>query len=78
MQKRLQTNEPAFLTRKDAAIYLAIAPETFSAWLRRGIIVPTSGTNLFDPKELDEAMDRLSSKLDAWRSNRQALKAREE
>ncbi len=69
-------NQPQLFTRTRAAAYLQLAQETFSAWLRRGIIPgPLEGTNRYDQKDLDAAMDELSSDFEAWLSSRRARKA---
>ena len=66
------------LTRESAAEYCSLSPQSFSAWVSIGRL-PRSipGTNRWDLKALDLALDMLSglghdeeSALDSWRKAR--------
>lgn len=66
------------VTREEAAEYCALSPSTFSLWVREGRLPPAlSGTNRYDLKAIDRALDSLSgiehvelSALDSWREKR--------
>ncbi|GEO18068.1 hypothetical protein MAE02_57640 [Microvirga aerophila] len=52
---------PRCLSRADAALYCGLTPEGFDAWVRRGIVPsPISGTQRWDRKAIDVALDRAS------------------
>ncbi len=80
--------QPRGLTREDAAAYCGLSPEGFDAWVKRGIIPgPIPGTQRWDRKAIDLALDRASgiqcssdtaaSPFKAWRSNREGQDARD-
>jgi hypothetical protein len=70
---------PRGLTRDDAAAYCGLSPEGFDEWVKRGIVPgPIPGTQRWDRKAIDVALDRASGlespqeKEDAferWRAN---------
>jgi len=71
--------QPRGITREEAAIYCGCSTATFSNWVRRGIVPgPLPGTNRWDRKAIDAALDRASgleptlreSPLEAWRVRR--------
>jgi hypothetical protein len=69
---------PRLLTRESAAQYCSLSVQSFSAWISAGRLpVPIPGTNRWDLKALDLALDSLSgiphddaSALDNWRETR--------
>ncbi len=71
---------PRGLTREDAAAYCGLSPEGFDAWVKRGIVPgPIPGTQRWDRKAIDLALDRASglesptekgNPLDQWRAGR--------
>src|SRR4051812_8823333 len=53
--------QPRGLTRQDAAAYCGLTPEGFDDWVRRGIAPgPIAGTQRWDRKAIDLALDRAS------------------
>ena len=68
--------EPRGLTREDAAAYCGLTPEGFDEWVRRGIVPgPIPGTQRWDRKAIDLALDRASgiatmkeSAFDDWKA----------
>ncbi len=80
--------QPRGLTREDAAAYCGLTPDGFDAWVRRGIVPgPIPGTQRWDRKAIDLALDRASgiqssgeataSPFKAWRSSREDQDARD-
>ena len=72
---------PLLLTREQAAAYCGVGVTTFTAWVRRGIVPgPVSGTQRWDRKAIDGALDALSriddefelNALDQWKAARLA------
>jgi hypothetical protein len=69
---------PRLLTRAQAAIYCNISVSTFSNWVKIGRLpLPISGTNRWDLRAIDQALDALSgitnepaSALDLWKLQR--------
>ena len=68
--------QPRGLTREDAAAYCGLMPEGFDEWVRRGIVPgPIPGTQRWDRKAIDLALDRASgittmkdSAFDEWKT----------
>ena len=53
--------QPRGLTRDDAAAYCGLTPEGFDGWVKRGIVPgPIPGTQRWDRKAIDVALDRAS------------------
>ncbi len=53
--------QPRGLTREDAAAYCGLTPEGFDVWVKRGIVPgPIPGTQRWDRKAIDLALDRAS------------------
>ncbi|MEP9355030.1 hypothetical protein ABLE93_15690 [Xanthobacter sp. KR7-65] len=78
--------EPRCLTLQQAADYCALTRSGFSAWQRQGLVPgPIPGTNRWDRKALDAALDKASGlreagampedPWDAWERERDAAKA---
>ncbi len=71
--------EPRGLAREDAAAYCGLAPEGFDEWVKRGIVPgPIPGTQRWDRRAIDLALDRASgidtvkkSALDEWKARRE-------
>jgi hypothetical protein len=69
---------PRGLTREDAAAYCGLAPEGFDQWVKRGLVPgPIPGTQRWDRKAIDLALDRASgldtikgSAFDTWKARR--------
>lgn len=58
--------EPRCLTREQAAEYCGVSPSGFSAWQRQGLVPgPIPGTNRWDRKALDAALDKASGLREA-------------
>ena len=70
--------DPRLLTRETASQYCSLSTQSFSAWVSAGRLpAPIPGTNRWDLKALDLALDNLSgisdsesSALDFWRTTR--------
>lgn len=80
------TAERRCLTREQAAEYCGVSPSGFSAWQRQGLVPgPIPGTNRWDRKALDAALDKASGLREAgaqpedaytaWKRERDAAKA---
>jgi hypothetical protein len=75
---QIASPNPRLVDRREAASYCSLRPRTFSAWVRKGRLPPPiEGTNRWDLKALDLALDSLSgikdiegSALDEWRAKR--------
>jgi hypothetical protein len=53
--------QPRGLAREDAAAYCGLTPEGFDEWVKRGIVPgPIPGTQRWDRKAIDLALDRAS------------------
>ena len=53
--------QPRGLTRDEAAAYCGLNPEGFDQWVKRGIVPgPIPGTQRWDRKAIDLALDRAS------------------
>ena len=53
--------QPRGLTREDAAAYCGLTPEGFDDWVKRAIVPgPIPGTQRWDRKAIDLALDRAS------------------
>lgn len=69
------------LTRREAAAYCRLSPQTFSLWIAKGRL-PTAieGTSRWDIQAIDAALDQLSgvnssshpSALDLWKAKKNA------
>lgn len=60
------------LTREQAAEYCGVSPSGFSAWQRQGLVPgPIPGTNRWDRKALDAALDKASGLREAGGGARQ-------
>lgn len=74
----LPLQSPRLLSRKQAAAYCSVSPETFDDYRRRAIVPdPIIGTNRWDRKLIDIWLDKASgitsvtaTSLDTWRANR--------
>jgi hypothetical protein len=52
---------PRLLPKKKAAAYCSLSPSGFDDWRRKGLLPdPIPGTNRWDIRALDAALDRLS------------------
>ena len=68
--------QPRGLTREAAAAYCGLAPEGFDQWVKRGLVPgPSPGTQRWDRKAIDLALDHASgiatitdSAFDAWKA----------
>ena len=78
----ISPTQPRGLAREDAAAYCGLSPEGFDEWVRRGIVPgPIPGTQRWDRKAIDLALDRASgiqsasdaqvSLYDEWRRGRE-------
>lgn len=78
--------EPRCLTLQQAADYCALTRSGFSAWQRQGLVPgPIPGTNRWDRKALDAALDKASGLREvgaqaedaytAWKRERDAAKS---
>lgn len=78
--------EPRCLTREQAAEYCGLSPAGFSTWQKQGLVPgPIPGTNRWDRKALDAALDKASGLSEAqvqpedaytaWKRERDAAKA---
>lgn len=78
--------EPRCLTPRQTAGYCALTRSGFSAWQRQGLVPgPIPGTNRWDRKALDAALDKASGLREAqaqpedaytaWKRERDAAKA---
>ena len=89
MAKRPNTAQlsPRGLTREDAAAYCGLTPEGFDDWVKRGVVPgPIPGTQRWDRKAIDLALDRASgiqsassdaaSPYEEWRTRRESQNAR--
>jgi hypothetical protein len=71
----LRRLKPRGLTRGDAAAYCGLTPEGFDDWVKRGVVPgPIAGTQRWDRKAIDLALDRASgiatikdSAFDEWK-----------
>ena len=53
--------KPRGLTREDAAAYCGLTPDGFDDWVKRGVVPgPIPGTQRWDRKAIDLALDRAS------------------
>lgn len=53
--------QPRGLVREDAAAYCGLSPDGFDEWIKRGIVPgPIPGTQRWDRKAIDLALDRAS------------------
>jgi hypothetical protein len=79
--------KPRGLTREDAAAYCGLTPEGFDDWVKRGVVPgPIAGTQRWDRKAIDLALDRASgiqsasgdavSPYEEWRRRREGQNAR--
>ena len=70
--------QPRGLTREAAAAYCGLTPEGFDQWVKRGLVPgPIPGTQRWDRKAIDAALDRASgldtiasSAFDTWKARR--------
>jgi hypothetical protein len=70
--------QPRGLTREAAAAYVSLSPEGFDEWVKRGIVPsPIRGTNRWDRRAIDAALDRASglaatpeTAFDDWKAHR--------
>lgn len=57
---------PRAVTREGAAFYCGLSKEGFDEWVRRGIVPgPIPGTQRWDLKAIDVALDRASGLIKA-------------
>ena len=71
---------PRILSRAQAAAYCSCSVPSFNDWIRRGIVPgPIPGTNRWDRKAIDAALDRASGltvsigdPFDEWKARRDA------
>jgi hypothetical protein len=75
-----QTSTARGMTRAEAAKYCRLSRDGYDVWVKRGLVPPPiPGTNRYDRKALDRALDKLSglapdspeSKLDQWLKEQQ-------
>jgi hypothetical protein len=72
------TTPPRLLTRRQAATYCGLSAEGFDQWVRRDIVPgPIPGTQRWDRKAIDLALDRASgigttteTAFDDWKARR--------
>ena len=77
-------SEPRGMSRETAAAYCGLKPEGFDNWVRSGLLPPKMpGTNRWDRKAIDMALDRLSnikqdapSAYDRWAGDARPIEAR--